>query len=467
MTNINNSTASLSLLTQYQIEEKKDIIQSRYQVIGVLGQGGVGITYRAKDLWNHQIVALKALSLRKAKNWKAIELFEREAKVLAELDHPAIPYYIDYFQIDSEEDQQFYIVQSLAPGDSLANLVEKGWIPTVDEIKDIATQILEILIYLHTLMPAVIHRDIKPQNLIRSADGRISLVDFGAVQDTYHHTVTGGSTVVGTYGYMAPEQFRGQAYFSTDLYGLGATILYLLTRKDPGTLPQKNLKIDFWTYVSIPAKFATWLDRTLEPEVLRRFETADRALAVLQGHRELPLLPKQKPPYSRIQLTKSSECLLIKIPAIGFGNKAGRIVSSFVLFWDVVFLFILLQAISNSFAIDPSKMLAFIFFGLCCMWLSVQWCYGCLSDITLRIDDDIITITKSFVSIDYCKLSYDIYTDKWKKYIKPLQLHVPNCKKQALQFVTMPEHKWLISEIESFCDRTASSIKGDKSPDQT
>jgi eukaryotic-like serine/threonine-protein kinase len=312
-------------------------IHSRYQIIDILGQGGVGITYRARDLSNNEIVAVKALSLRKAKDWKAIELFEREAKVLAELNYPAIPKYIDYFQVDTDQDQQFYIVQSIAPGDSLANLVEKGWNPTVDEVKNIASQILEILIYLHTLIPAVIHRDIKPQNLIRSSDGQISLVDFGAVQDTYHHTVTGGSTVVGTYGYMAPEQFRGQAYFSTDLYGLGATILYLLTRKDPGTLPQRNLKIDFWTYVSIPPKFATWLDRMLEPEVLRRFETADRALAVLQGQQELPVLAKQKPPNSKIQLLKSTELLRITIPATGFDTLGSKCFSSLAIVWNCLF----------------------------------------------------------------------------------------------------------------------------------
>jgi eukaryotic-like serine/threonine-protein kinase len=455
--NINNSTHSSLLLTQYEVE---NIIRSRYQIIEILGQGGVGITYRAEDLSNHQIVAIKALSLRKAKDWKAIELFEREAKVLAELNHPAIPSYIDYFQVDSDEDKQFYIVQSLAPGDSLANLVEKGWQPTVDEIKDIVTQILEILIYLHSLMPAVIHRDIKPQNLIKSTDGRISLVDFGAVQDTYHHTVTGGSTVVGTYGYMAPEQFRGQAYFSTDLYGLGATILYLLTQKDPGTLPQKNLKIDFWTYVSIPPKFATWLDRMLEPEVLRRFETADRALAVLQGQKELPILPKQKPPYSRIQLTKSAESLHINIPAVGFGNKIGTYFSSLVLLWNGFLLFYIFHAATNSFAIDSSKLFPLILVGMCGCWLFVQWCYGVLSDATLSIDNDLITIKKSLVNSEYWKKSAFIPHSNWRQYFATLRIPVYSYRHQVLQFVTLAERKWVMSEIEAFLDRTVSP-KGD------
>jgi eukaryotic-like serine/threonine-protein kinase len=228
----------------------------RYQIIDMLGQGGVGITYRATDLTTNGTVVVKALSLRRSHDWKAIELFEREAKVLAQLDHPAIPQYIDYFQVDNEQDRQFYIVQTLAAGESLAHLIENGWEPTIEEVQDIATQVLEILSYLHTLIPSVIHRDIKPQNIIRSSDGHISLVDFGSVQDTYHQTITGGSTVVGTYGYMAPEQFRGQAYFSTDLYGLGTMLLYLLTRKDPSILPQRKLKIDFSKEIAVPPQFA-------------------------------------------------------------------------------------------------------------------------------------------------------------------------------------------------------------------
>jgi eukaryotic-like serine/threonine-protein kinase len=148
-----------------------------------------------------------------------------------------------------------------------------------------------------------IHRNIKPQNIIIDTEGEISLVDFGSVQDTYY-TVTGGSTVVGTYGYMAPEQFRGQAYLSTDLYGLGTTLLYLLTGTDPAVLPQKKLKIDFRGFVSLPSDFANWLDRLLEPEPTRRFETAKLALDVLGGRSNLPELPIQQPPHSKIRLDR-------------------------------------------------------------------------------------------------------------------------------------------------------------------
>ncbi len=265
------------------LHQPGDIIAERYRIIDILGQGGVGITYKAQDLKSSQRVALKALSLRQMGDWKVLDLFEREAKILAQLEHPAIPRYLDYFQVDTLEDRAFYIAQELAEGKSLADLVEIGWRTNEDGVRRIATQILEILVYLHSLKPPVVHRDIKPQNLIWGKDGKIFLVDFGAVQDTYRSTFAKGSTIVGTYGYMAPEQFRGQAVPATDLYGLGATVLFLLTHRSPSDLPQERLKISFRSRIQVSEGFADWLEKMLEPDVEDRFTSAKEALAALQG----------------------------------------------------------------------------------------------------------------------------------------------------------------------------------------
>ena len=255
-----------------------DIINDQYRITDILGKGGVAITYSAIDLETESNVAIKVISLKQLSDWKQIELFQREAEVLAKLDHPAIPRYIDYFTLETEKDKAFYIVQQQAPGKSLAQLIENGWRTTEKEVKNIAQQILEILIYLHSLEPTVIHRDIKPNNLIRSDEGKIYLVDFGAVQNTYYNTLMQGSTVVGTYGYMAPEQFRGKALPGTDLYSLGATLLYLLTHRSPAELPQDTLKLNFSNSVDISQSFADWLDKILEPDVEDRFASAEVAL---------------------------------------------------------------------------------------------------------------------------------------------------------------------------------------------
>ncbi|MEL6929348.1 MAG: hypothetical protein AAFO95_12025 [Cyanobacteria bacterium J06600_6] len=103
------------------------LIKDEYKIIGILGQGGSAITYEAISVKENRTVALKALSLRQAEDWKLIELFEREAKVLKQLNHDRIPQYIDYFTIDTESDRQFFLAQELIAGKSLATLVEQGW----------------------------------------------------------------------------------------------------------------------------------------------------------------------------------------------------------------------------------------------------------------------------------------------------------------------------------------------------
>jgi hypothetical protein len=258
------------------------IIADRYQLVELLGEGGSGSTYSAIQIEDGATVAIKILSLRHLNDWKQLELFDREAKVLSQLNHPQIPKYLEYFHIDTPDNRAFYIVQQLAPGKSLTAWVQSGWRGTEAEVRDIASQLLEILQYLHQQTPPLIHRDLKPHNIIRNDDGRVFLVDFGAVQDVYNNTLLKGSTVAGTYGYMAPEQFRGLAVPASDLYGLGATILYLLTHRSPADLPQERLKLSFRDRVNVSASFADWLETMLEPDTSERFPSADAALDALQ-----------------------------------------------------------------------------------------------------------------------------------------------------------------------------------------
>jgi eukaryotic-like serine/threonine-protein kinase len=433
-----------------------EILINKYQIIDILGKGGVGITYRARDTETDSIVAIKALSLKRAKDWKAIELFDREAKILSQLNHPAIPKYIDSFQVDTEIDRQYYIVQTLAEGQSLFDAVASGWKPTIDEAKDIAAQILEILIYLHALNPPVIHRDIKPQNIIINDDGEIYLVDFGAVQDTYY-TVTGGSTVVGTYGYMAPEQFRGQAYLSTDLYGLGTTLLYLLTGTDPAVLPQKKLKIDFSDFVSLPTEFANWIDRLLEPEPNRRFETAELASDVLACRSHLPALPTQQPAYSKIRIDRSEKSLSIEIPPVGLSTIASRRLGLLVLGWNGLLFTILFYSLTLGLFIDPAKQLFFASFGLIGLWLMVKFAYGSLERVSIYFDTHDLTIVKYMFGKEYFRQRLTNVGDLKTRlafsivpFARSIQLQNRGRKYSIAQLLTPAENNWLKSEIMSY-----------------
>ncbi|WP_013321827.1 serine/threonine protein kinase [Gloeothece verrucosa] len=263
--------------------QTSNIIAQRYQIIRVLGKGGMGTTYEAQHLETRETIALKAISLRGLIDAKQLELLEREVEVLKKLHHPAIPQYLDYFEIDSDTDRVFYIVQQLAPGKTLAQWVKQGWRVTEAQVKEIAVQILDILAYLHDLNPPVIHRDIKPHNLIRSAEGKLFLVDFGAVQQRYYNTVIRGNTTVGTFGYMPIEQAQGKAVPASDLYSLGATLLYLLTHHSPSELSEDGLTLDFRSRIQLSEEFADWLEKILEPDVESRFQSATQALSALKN----------------------------------------------------------------------------------------------------------------------------------------------------------------------------------------
>lgn len=118
-----------------QLYSVQDIIAQRYRILTILGQGDVAKTYQAEDLKTGQAVIIKSLSLHHSSDRKTLELFQREAQTLAQLNHPAIPRYLTYFQVDTPETRDFYLVQQLAPGKSLAELVELGWKPKEVTVK--------------------------------------------------------------------------------------------------------------------------------------------------------------------------------------------------------------------------------------------------------------------------------------------------------------------------------------------
>ncbi len=209
----------------------------RFVINGVLGRGAQGTTYEAVDKQQGELVALKRFSIRHARNWKDVELAEREAAVLARLTHPSLPRYVAHF----EEDGALYLAMEKVEGKTLRALRDTGDFSQQDVVR-LLWESAATLDYLHSRSPAVIHRDIKPSNVIRRPDGSFALVDFGSVR--HHLNPTDGSTVVGTFGYMAPEQFQGRAMPATDTYALAATALSMLAGSDPDQLPHQGLAID-------------------------------------------------------------------------------------------------------------------------------------------------------------------------------------------------------------------------------
>ncbi|KKD34842.1 serine/threonine protein kinase [Limnoraphis robusta] len=306
-----------------------NILQERYQLQKQLGRTAAGRqTWLSTDLHTQEQVTVKLLAFSPQMEWEELKLFEREAEVLQSLDHPRIPRYRDYFSIDRETGSGlpwFGLVQDYIPGSSLQELIENGKRFTESDVKNIAKNVLEILIYLHQLSPPVLHRDIKPSNLIYGKDKQIYLIDFGAVQAQAH--VTGVTfTVVGTSGYAPLEQFWGRAVAASDLYALGATLIHLLTGITPADLPQKESRILFSDRVSISPHLISWLETMTEIAVEKRFQTAKVALECFLSTKNQHSIHSQpakirkiaQPEYSKIKLSKSRYFLKIYFPAQGF-----------------------------------------------------------------------------------------------------------------------------------------------------
>jgi serine/threonine protein kinase len=213
------------------------ILQERYEISAVLGLGGMGAVYEARDLRFSAVT--KIIAVKEMNNSAAdprlrrmgIQNFEREANILASLSHPAIPKIFDYFS----ESNRSYLILEFIEGQNLEDVLDTHQQPfTQEEAVDWALQICDVLAYLHSQKPPVIFRDIKPGNLMLKPDGRIMVIDFG-IAKVFEHGQRG--TMIGTEGYSPPEQYRGVAEPRGDLYALGATLHHLLSGRDPRLEP--------------------------------------------------------------------------------------------------------------------------------------------------------------------------------------------------------------------------------------
>lgn len=231
------------------------------------------MTYRARDQQEDRDVAVKEMLVRKADSLKALELFEREAAVLERLDHPGIPKYIDDFVVEAGKNSAFYLVQEFIDGVTARTALNPPVSPEL--AMDVVAQVADILTYLHSLAPPVIHRDIKPENILIGRDERAYLIDFGSVRNAVEHR-EGGSTVAGTFGYMAPEQLMGRALPASDVYALGATLITLLSGQDPSTFLDIDRKFEL-DQLNVSRAHRELVKRLVENNPEKRPSTGDLA----------------------------------------------------------------------------------------------------------------------------------------------------------------------------------------------
>lgn len=364
------------------------VLADRYQLTQRLGNKVGRQTWLAQDLRTQKQVVVKLLRFHPDFEWVDLKLFEREAQILRSLNHPRIPRYLDYLDLDLPDCRGFALVQTYIAAQSLEQYLAGGRSFSETELQQIAASILQILIDLHSYHPPIIHRDIKPSNILlgdRSGNhpGQVYLVDFGAVKGTGQPD--GSVTIAGTYGYMPPEQLHGQATPASDLYSLGMTLIRVLT----GTLPETLLfedkdSLQLPPGVQVNPILLSWLKWITRVNPSHRPQSAQIALQALNAIKSTPLkgatewrwqddlwIPISqsakiaKPKFSRVRLHRSEDAITIDIPPDRLGSGCGlSFVLPFALAWNAGVWSGVIAAVAHPNIVTLLFMLPFILIGL-------------------------------------------------------------------------------------------------------
>ncbi|MEH1870795.1 protein kinase domain-containing protein [Nostoc sp.] len=276
------------------------VLQNRYRIIQILGQGGFGRTYLAEDQRRfNELCAIKELisTATEALAWdKAQELFHREAAILYQIEHPQVPKFRERF----EQDQRLFLVEDYIAGQTYQTLLAErqavGQTFTEAEVLQLIKLLLPVLEHIHNR--GIIHRDISPENIIlRDSDAKPVLIDFGVVKELATRLRSPLSampeTTVGKLGYSPSEQMQtGGAYPSSDLYALAVSAIVLLTGKEPRDLFDQNQVTWNWQrWVTVNPLFAIVLNRMLSHIPSDRYQSAVSVSQALQSLEQVNLPP--------------------------------------------------------------------------------------------------------------------------------------------------------------------------------
>jgi serine/threonine-protein kinase len=281
------------------------LLNDRYQVLQVLGAGGFGETFLAEDTYLPSKRRCVVKQLRPIQNNPQIyqlvqERFQREAVILEALGGATeqIPGLYAYFSSEG----QFYLVQEWVEGDTLTAKIQQQGLFTESGIQELLVNLLPVLDYIHS--QHIVHRDIKPDNIIlRHRDGKPVLIDFGAVRESMGTVLNSqgnptSSIVIGTPGFMPSEQAAGRPVYSSDLYSLGLTAIYLLTGRQPQQLETDSQtgEIVWREYAGhLSPMMAEILDKAIAYHPRDRYSTARSMLDALQSSLSKPILSTLPP----------------------------------------------------------------------------------------------------------------------------------------------------------------------------
>ncbi len=263
-----------------------------YVVLGVLGGGGQGNAYLAKsqtqgdsvsntlsDTTDGDLVVLKEYIMPVYQGSSVLARLtaklHQEAEILGRLAHPGVVKLFDCFV----EDYRGYLVLEFVEGRSLKELVQSEGAQDETSVRGLAQQLCRVLVYLHDFYPAIVHRDLTPDNIMLDSSGAVKVVDFNVARQLENAS---GATVVGKHAYIPPEQFRGRPCPQSDIYALGATLFYLLTGQEPEPLAVSRLSALSPARVVSPA-FAEIIARATALDLADRYASAGHLLRDLEN----------------------------------------------------------------------------------------------------------------------------------------------------------------------------------------
>jgi predicted Ser/Thr protein kinase len=265
-----------------------DVIAERYELVEICGTGGMSTVYKAHDQLLERNVALKVLHPHYSDDEEYIERFRREARAVAQLSHPNIVTVIDRGEADGHQ----FIVFEYIDGENLKELIGRTGPLPVRRAIELAVAVADGLAFAHE--HGLVHRDVKPQNVLLNGDGEAKVTDFGIARSLdVEHGVTQTGTVMGTSNYLSPEQASGKPVTpATDVYSLGVVLYELLTAEVP--FPGDNFVAVAMKHLNdpppdilqirpdVPLRLASALDRALEKEPERRFASMEAFAAELR-----------------------------------------------------------------------------------------------------------------------------------------------------------------------------------------
>ena len=212
-----------------------DLLGGKYRILSVVGRGGMSTVYLARNERANKNWAVKEVRKSGVNQDQVVEQsLLTEVEIMKHLNNPHLPSIIDVIDIDDT----FVIVMDFVEGNSLEKVLEHGSVSEIQVI-DLAKQLCDVLLYLHSCNPPIIYRDMKPANIVLRPDGVVMLLDFGTAKEYKYDESGDATTCLGTRGYAAPEQYggHGRTDARTDIYCLGATLYHLVTGKHPSSEP--------------------------------------------------------------------------------------------------------------------------------------------------------------------------------------------------------------------------------------